>query len=62
MARLQSESTQELTDLSPDVHRATSQAEGTRDFDALPPADGGRKAWLVLASCFMVEALLWGQY
>ncbi|KAI9663525.1 MAG: hypothetical protein M1831_002534 [Alyxoria varia] len=60
MARLQSESTVELNDLSPDVRRTISQVEGTRDFEALPPADGGRRAWLVLAACFMVEALLWG--
>jgi len=27
---------------------------------SLPPADGGKDAWLFLASCFMLEALIWG--
>lgn len=26
----------------------------------LPPADGGADAWLFLAACFMIEALVWG--
>lgn len=26
----------------------------------LPPVDGGRDAWLVLAGCFVLEALVWG--
>ena len=40
----------------------------TRDGDAtepeivstLPPADGGKQAWLFLAGAFMIEALVWG--
>lgn len=28
--------------------------------DNLPPADKGKDAWLFLAACFMVEALVWG--
>ncbi|KAF7552989.1 hypothetical protein G7Z17_g3948 [Cylindrodendrum hubeiense] len=27
---------------------------------SLPPADGGKKAWLFLAACFFVEGLIWG--
>ena len=27
---------------------------------ALPRADGGKDAWLVLGGCFMLEALVWG--
>ncbi|KAF2002381.1 hypothetical protein P154DRAFT_521176 [Amniculicola lignicola CBS 123094] len=27
---------------------------------SLPPADGGKNAWLVLFCCFMLEALIWG--
>ena len=27
---------------------------------SLPEADGGRDAWLFLAGCFMVEAMVWG--
>ena len=26
----------------------------------LPRADGGKDAWLVLAGCFVLEALVWG--
>ncbi|KAF2180501.1 MFS general substrate transporter [Zopfia rhizophila CBS 207.26] len=26
----------------------------------LPPADGGKDAWLFLLACFMLEALIWG--
>lgn len=33
--------------------------DGQREF-TLPPADGGRSAWLFLAGCFAVEALMWG--
>ena len=29
---------------------------------SLPQADGGRDAWLFLAACFVVEALVWGRY
>ncbi|KAF2223479.1 major facilitator superfamily domain-containing protein [Elsinoe ampelina] len=27
---------------------------------SLPPADGGKDAWLVLLACFILEALVWG--
>ena len=27
---------------------------------SLPRADGGRQAWLFLAGCFAIEALVWG--
>lgn len=27
---------------------------------SLPPVDGGKDAWLVLAGSFIVEALIWG--
>lgn len=27
----------------------------------VPPPDGGRHAWLFLAGCFLMEALLWGK-
>lgn len=26
----------------------------------LPPVDGGKQAWLFLAACFVLEALIWG--
>jgi hypothetical protein len=28
---------------------------------SLPPADGGKDAWLFLAAAFVVEALVWGK-
>lgn len=33
---------------------------GLQDVEALPPVDGGKDAWLVLAGCFVLEALVWG--
>lgn len=27
----------------------------------LPPVDGGKDAWLFLAACFVIEALVWGK-
>jgi hypothetical protein len=32
---------------------------GNQEF-SLPRADGGKEAWLFLAACFIVEALVWG--
>jgi hypothetical protein len=28
----------------------------------LPRVDGGKDAWLFLAGCFMIEALVWGEW
>jgi hypothetical protein len=28
---------------------------------SLPPVDGGKDAWLCLAGCFFIEALVWGK-
>ncbi|KAL9583778.1 MAG: hypothetical protein Q9212_002516 [Teloschistes hypoglaucus] len=39
--------------------RVRANSEAPREF-SLPEADGGRDAWLFLAGCFMVEALIWG--
>ena len=41
--------------------RFQSQSEPHREF-SLPQADRGKDAWLFLAGCFMVEALIWGEY
>lgn len=30
------------------------------EYATLPRADGGKDAWLALAGCFMLEALVWG--
>ncbi|OTA89201.1 hypothetical protein M434DRAFT_398716 [Hypoxylon sp. CO27-5] len=37
----------------------TQPEEGRQEF-SLPPVDGGKDAWLFLAACFSVEALVWG--
>lgn len=29
---------------------------------ALPPTDGGKDAWLLLAGCFVINVLIWGLY
>lgn len=34
--------------------------EGLEDTQGLPRVDGGKDAWLVLAGCFVLEALVWG--
>ncbi|KAF2113364.1 major facilitator superfamily domain-containing protein [Lophiotrema nucula] len=44
---------------------STHQNESVEALEAneghsLPPADGGKDAWLVLLACFMLEALIWG--
>ena len=39
--------------------RFRQQSVTQREF-TLPPADQGKDAWLFLAGCFMVEALIWG--
>jgi hypothetical protein len=38
-----------------------TDAHTDRPEFSLPQADGGRKAWLFLAACFVVEALVWGK-
>jgi hypothetical protein len=41
------------------------QGTGARSEDlqthSLPPTDGGKDAWLYLFSCFMLEAMIWGE-
>lgn len=32
----------------------------SQEFDSLPPVDGGKQAWLFLATCFAIEVLVWG--
>jgi hypothetical protein len=41
--------------------RAQSEGNtGEHSTASYPPADRGKDAWLFLASCFMLEALVWG--
>ena len=53
----------------PEIHRlndfestAGQWHEPPNDIDvpALPRVDGGKSAWLFLAACFVLEALVWG--
>lgn len=34
--------------------------QSAHEFHSLPPADGGKLAWLFLAACFVVDTLIWG--
>jgi hypothetical protein len=36
-------------------------SSGGRQEFSLPPADGGKAAWLFLGTCFFVEAFVWGE-
>ncbi|KAI1649211.1 MFS general substrate transporter [Daldinia loculata] len=42
------------------TQQADSQPEDGRQEFSLPPVDGGKDAWLFLAACFAIEALVWG--
>ncbi|KAK7187922.1 major facilitator superfamily transporter [Paraphaeosphaeria sporulosa] len=47
---------------SPEADLPT-QGDGTHELDggfSLPPTDGGKHAWLLLFSCFMLEGIIWG--
>lgn len=35
-------------------------SDGNESKENLPPKDGGINAWLFLAACFVMEALVWG--
>lgn len=37
-----------------------NDTETTEQEFSLPPTDGGKDAWLFLAACWSVEALIWG--
>lgn len=51
-------STQELTNLGPTDWQFDGEEQQTHQ--SLPPADRGKAAYLFLAACFMLEALVWG--
>ncbi|KAL7626422.1 hypothetical protein AAE478_003194 [Parahypoxylon ruwenzoriense] len=57
----------ELTAMSPvspqavaDSKAEDSGSQSSRQEFSLPPVDGGKSAWLFLAACWLVEALVWG--
>ena len=41
--------------------QAAEPTERSQAF-SLPEADGGKEAWLFLAGCFTVEAMVWGAF
>jgi hypothetical protein len=45
----------------PDEHGDSAEPRATSLDSALPPADGGKAAWLFLAACWMIEALVFGE-
>jgi hypothetical protein len=44
---------------SPERRVEDGDADG-HEMPSLPPVDRGKDAWLFLAACFMIEALVWG--
>lgn len=58
-----SESMIELSTLDhgADQSEAAGPEAGTVVHEALPPADGGKDAYLVLAAAFILEGLVWGE-
>lgn len=40
----------------------TQSSDGPIHEFSLPRADGGKQAWLFLAGCFVIEALVWGEF
>ena len=49
-----------LTNRQP-MHQEEEDGRGHGQEFSLPRADGGTDAWLFLAGCFMIEALVWGE-
>ena len=46
----------------PVEHTQFENINGQLQEFSLPRADGGKDAWLFLAGCFTLEALIWGQF
>ena len=40
----------------------SGQGPGPHHEFSLPPVDTGKDAWLFLAACFVIEALVWGEH
>ena len=64
LERLTSQRSDRYEDLHTQDTRGNVTHDGAslRNYDshAVPPADVGPNAWLFLAGCFAVEALIWG--
>jgi hypothetical protein len=44
----------------PDAEKPTKIMSPTEADPSLPPVDGGTQAWLFLAGCYVMEALVFG--
>lgn len=42
------------------AHEWSSTSPGEVTSHSLPPVDGGRRAWLFLVGCFMLDGIVWG--
>lgn len=62
LTRLESSGAAHVEDVQQvDEIGATAATQRPQQF-SLPPVDGGRDAWLCLAGCFFIEALVWGGF
>ena len=61
----------DMTSYHPSSATATGVESLQNDLDdpsnsnqefSLSPTDGGKDAWLCLCACFMLEALIWGEF
>jgi hypothetical protein len=52
----------DLSDQYVDIGRSPRPQEDTSTTNSLPRADGGKHAWLFLAACTSIEAVVWGQF
>ncbi|RYP00854.1 hypothetical protein DL764_006377 [Monosporascus ibericus] len=62
LASLQQPAPESGDSTPPMPHESTPDpmSDGNQQEFSLPPADGGKDAWLFLAACFAIEALVWG--
>ena len=61
MATAEASAQQELTTFTHTGWQdGNDQQEQQQDFQSLPPADAGKDAYLFLAACVGLEALVWG--
>ncbi|KAL7799903.1 major facilitator superfamily domain-containing protein [Trichoderma ceciliae] len=49
-----------VVELRPDDVEAQRENPGQDEGQSLPPVDTGKDAWLFLAACFVMEAMVWG--
>lgn len=45
-----------------DIELEGIETSPEREQVSLAPTDGGYQAWLLLAGCFVINVLIWGQH